>query len=183
MPQKPLNKSAMARWAVANCSKAKPTSGNPNVLPDYYDFSLISDSYDCTNFVSHAVLAGGATMSYSGSPSSGWYFSGLNYRSYSWSGVVSFYEFLVGNTGTGPFGVDTELCGSGCEIGDIIQFFNGTVWRHSTVITGFAEQDRIAKREPLVTGRTAPGVFNLNQPQSTVYPGERRRVIHLIGYR
>ncbi len=122
MPQKPLNKSAMARWAVANCSKAKPTSGNPNVLPDYYDFSLITDSYDCTNFVSHAVLAGGAPMSYSGSPSSGWYFSGLNYRSYSWSGVVSFYEFLVGNTGTGPFGVDTELCGSGCEIGDIIQF-------------------------------------------------------------
>lgn len=27
----------------------------------YYDFSQLNNNYDCTNFVSHALLAGGAT--------------------------------------------------------------------------------------------------------------------------
>lgn len=182
MPLKLLNKTAMIRWAVANCSRANPVSGNPDALPYYYDFSLISDSYDCTNFVSHAILAGGAPMSYSGSPSSGWYFSGLNYRSYSWSGVIALYEFLISNDEAGPAGAAAGLYSNDYGAGDIIQFFNGTVWRHSTVITGFAEHGGTLRREPLVTGRTAPGVFNLNQPQSTVYPGEKRRVIRLTGY-
>lgn len=182
-----LDKSAMVRWAVQNCKRAVPMSGNPSVLKEYFDFSVISQSYDCTNFVSNAILAGGSPMSISASASQGWYFLSLSRRSHSWSGVASLYDFLISNRKRGPAGVavDYEDLSDGSDkygLGDIIQFFNSSVWRHTVVITGFRRLSWENRLEPLVTGRTAPGIYNLNQPQSTIYPGLARRIIRLTGY-
>lgn len=55
-----LNKSEIVKWARNNFNKTSPMSGN-GVVP-YYDFSQIQGAWDCTNFVSHALLAGGATV-------------------------------------------------------------------------------------------------------------------------
>lgn len=95
-----LNKSNMVTWANNNCAKANPSSGNSNKAP-YYDFSQISGNYDCTNFVSHAILAGGSVLYNTGNTgisSTGWYYKNLNNRSSSWSGVANLYSFLTSNT-------------------------------------------------------------------------------------
>lgn len=47
-------------WARHNYDKSSPTSSTLSV--SYYDFSQISGTFDCTNFASHALLAGGAVM-------------------------------------------------------------------------------------------------------------------------
>lgn len=66
-------------WARNNFYKRYPSSSSSYV--PYYDFSTISDSYDCTNFVSHALLAGGFSMNdygYSGIQGSNqWYFRNI----------------------------------------------------------------------------------------------------------
>lgn len=66
-------------WARNNFYKRYPSSSSSYV--PYYDFSTISDSYDCTNFVSHALLAGGFSMNdygYSGIQGSNqWYYTNI----------------------------------------------------------------------------------------------------------
>lgn len=67
----------------------------------YYDFSKIKNNYDCTNFVSHALLAGGAKpykpSGATGIIGTGWYYTNLDNRSSSWSGVSYLYSFLTSN--------------------------------------------------------------------------------------
>ena len=58
-----LDTNAMASYAYNNAAKASPSSGD-GVTP-YYDFSLITGNYDCTNFISHCLLAGGASKNVS----------------------------------------------------------------------------------------------------------------------
>lgn len=96
---KSINNTAVVNYARANYNKASPARGKSTV--PYYDFSTISGSYNCTNFVSHALLAGGANTNDPGGngiSGSGWYFRSINNRSSSWSGVTNLYNYLVNNT-------------------------------------------------------------------------------------
>jgi len=170
-----LNNSRIVSYALNNCKKTYPSSGNGST--PYYDFSKISGSWDCTNFVSHALLAGGAPM-YSSSSSgitgpSRWYYRNLSNRSSSWAGVNQLYEFLTRNkSGYGPAGTWANFKDVNTwSKGDLYQFHNGSIWRHSTIITS-----RGKNGVAIVTGRTSPGVYNFDQLASTIYPNGTHRV-------
>lgn len=187
-----LNRTNMVTWANNNCTKSSPVSGNSSIS-SYYDFSQISNAYDCTNFVSHALLAGGAVKydtNATGISGSGWYYRSLNNRSSSWSGVTNLYSFLTTNTTKGPVGkylsYSDIYAPSGnfpYQSGDILQFHSGSVWRHSTVITGYISINGSSNNlEAIVTGRSAKNSYNKNQRQSEIYSGKSRRVIKMLGY-
>ncbi len=150
-----FNKSNMVTYAKAT---AELVTSNDNKLykangssargsseaPYYYDFSSFAGSYDCTNFISHCLLAGGAKMNKNGNPSSGWYFNNVNApsatsRSYTWSGVTQFGNMLINNTGNGPRGNQVDYYSSSLEVGDIIQFqysdYNPGSYGHTAIIT------------------------------------------------
>lgn len=139
-----------------------PKSAIPGV--NYFDFSNFYDptdpmnedrwSYDCTNFTSHCLIAGGAQMNYPNKPkkdlkieSTGWFFDNINQRSSSWSSVNAFYNFVTTNTGKGVKATSAEYSSSGlisssrileqCDIGDIIQIdYKGEgKYDHNTVVT------------------------------------------------
>lgn len=189
-----LNKTAIANYAKNNKAKDSPASGGSNV--SYYDFSQISGNWDCTNFVSHALLAGGAIpydTNGSGISSKGWYYRSLSNRSSSWSGVPNLHDFLVNNTTKGPAGSATTYstfkynpnAGYPYAIGDILQFYlSGSYnnWRHSTIITEYYETNTALVLGALVTGRTGKGAYNNNQKAEEIYPGDSKRVIKLSGY-
>lgn len=186
-----LNKSAIVTYARNNI-KATPASGN-GVVP-YYDFSQLSGNWDCTNFVSHALLAGGAVVYDTGGTgisSTGWYYRSLSNRSSSWSGVPNLHTFLVNNTTKGPAGTSLtyrtfDWFGTHpYQAGDVLQFYlSGSYnnWRHSTIITEFYETSQVNVVGALVTGRTGVGSYNNNQKAETIYPGDAKRVIKLKGY-
>lgn len=67
----------------------------------------------------------------------GWYYSNLENRSPSWTGVSYFFEFMVTNKGNGPFGYETDA--EGLEIGDVVQLSNVEgKYYHTLLVTGFA---------------------------------------------
>lgn len=191
-----LSKSDIAKYARNNYNKTNPSSGNGST--PYYDFSQISGAYDCTNFVSHALLAGGAPMYNNSSAgiqgTSYWYYRSTANRSSSWAGVKELYSFLTSNTTKGPYGtsksdtgmMDLSQLDVKYEVGNILQIHNGTTWRHSTIITdnyGILRQigySRFYQYVALVTGRTSPGVYNDNIRADT-YTGDKR-IITLKGY-
>lgn len=95
-----LDTNAMSSYAYDNASKVSPSSGD-GITP-YYDFSLITGNHDCTNFISHCLLAGGASKNVS---ANGWYYNTLSDRTPSWSNVNYLHNFLVRNSSTrGPKG-------------------------------------------------------------------------------
>ena len=67
--------------------------------PKYYAFDKIGG--DCTSFISQCIYAGSKVMNYT--PELGWYYINSTQRSPSWSGVQYLYNFLISNTGVGPF--------------------------------------------------------------------------------
>lgn len=174
-----LDRIDIKNWARDNYNKNDPVSSSSSV--PYYDFSEIPGAYDCTNFVSHALLAGGATLHDKGQSgitgSDQWYYRDLSNRSSSWSGVNELYQFLTrsnpGNSNKGPYGTEKALTYANAYTGDIVQGHNGTRWRHSTVVTKF-ENGKV-----YVTGGTADGVYNDNQLATTIYGTQR--LIHLEG--
>jgi len=195
-----LNKTAIVNWARNNYNKSPPASGGGGV--SYYDFSLISGNFDCTNFVSHALLAGGAPMNVSNTPgiqgTSFWYYTSNANRSESWAGVNQLHTFLTrASTTRGPVGTTASATFSAppynpesmyatYDQGDIMQFHNGVDrWRHSTIVTGYYRVggSNSTTCGALVTGRTGVNSFNNNQTAETVWPGTDRRVIKLSGYR
>ncbi len=160
-----LNKDLIAWWATQNCTKNPPTSAIPGV--DYCDFSQWNDyddptapkNWDCTNFASHALIYGGAIMN-----SDSWYYYGASssQRSTSWSDVDKFYNFLVNNKSTGPYGkalaysdsLDNSLL---FDEGDIIQFdidYDDSDWTHTTILTGFS-MTGTNTNEATVSGRSS----------------------------
>lgn len=102
--------------------------------PIFYDFAGIGG--DCTSFVSQCVYAGCCETNYN--VINGWYYSNLENRSPSWSGVSFFYDFIVTNKGNGPFGMETDE--NGLEVGDVIQLQNpqGRFY-HTLLVTGFED--------------------------------------------
>ncbi len=185
-----LKKTEIVSWSRENFNKLNPISADVSQVAKYLDFSQINEnSFDCTNFVSHAIMAGGAPVFDTGGrgiSQSGWYFRDIANRSSSWSGVAALYNFLTQNKTRGPFGEKRryeDIYGGffDFEEGDVIQFSNGSFWRHTGIITGFAYMPN-GRLEALVTGRTDKINFNDGTPASYIYPDMPRRVIKLLGY-
>ncbi len=82
--------------------------------PEFYNFDSLGG--DCTNFVSQCLFAGAKIMNYT--PVLGWYYKNLNNRTPSWTGVNYLYNFIVSNTGYGPFGI--SVTPQKIEAGDVI---------------------------------------------------------------
>lgn len=172
-----LDRNAIKKWARDNFDRTYPSSAISGV--SYYDFSVQMGMYDCTNFVSHALVAGGATMNDKGeSGVTGedvWYFRGNGNRSSSWAGVNQLYGFLTrwnaGNNSVGPYAELKSL--EDAEIGDVVQFRYGDTWRHSGIITGVTGGITY-------TGRTSPSARNDDAEVKKAY-ADGYRLIHLLG--
>lgn len=183
-----LDTNAMSSYAYDNASKVSPSSGD-GITP-YYDFSLITGNHDCTNFISHCLLAGGASKNVS---ANGWYYNTLSDRTPSWSNVTYLHNFLVRDSTSPtrePQGKSTEYSTGGslnslfstCRIGDIIQIkYNGNeIYGHSTMVTGKSLSDSTI----LITSRTGRNDYNKSKVLTKVYGSDSAkyyRLIHLEG--
>ena len=125
---------------------------------------------DCTNFISQCVLAGGCEMNFT--PVYGWYYLSEGERTASWTGVAFFAQFLVGNTGPGPFASETD--DGSLQLGDVIQLgkADGSFY-HTLIVTGFRYDGY------LVCAHTDDA---LDRPLST-YTYEAARFLHIEGVR
>ena len=96
--------------------------------PKFYDFDDLGG--DCTNFVSQCLLYGGYEML----PDK-WYYSSLNYRSPSWSGVNELYAFLLTNKHqNSPRGKLVSM--EEISEGDIIQMaITSEIFHHTVLVT------------------------------------------------
>ena len=135
--------------------------------PAYYDFEKIGG--DCTNFASQCIYAGAQAMNFT--PVYGWYYRSSYDRTASWSGVEYLYEFLINNSGIGPYAhvVPQE----GAEPGDLVQL--GTEsghFYHSPVITAVTPVILVA----------AHTYDALDRPLSS-YVYEAARFLHIEGVR
>ena len=135
--------------------------------PKYFDFSTIGG--DCTNFASQCLLAGAPSMNFE--QTYGWYYNNINDRSPSWTGVLYFKNFIINNTGIGPFGRLVELFD--CRIGDFIQLSNGSVFYHTLIVTD------IINDSPIVCSHSFDA---LNKPLNQ-YRYDDLNVIRIDGYR
>ena len=135
--------------------------------PAYYDFEKIGG--DCTNFASQCIYAGAQAMNFT--PVYGWYYRSSYDRTASWSGVEYLYEFLINNSGIGPYArvVPQEEA----EPGDLVQL--GTEsghFYHSPVITAVTPVILVA----------AHTYDALDRPLSS-YVYEAARFLHIEGVR
>ncbi len=136
--------------------------------PKFYDFNDIGG--DCTNFASQCIFAGANVMNYA--PTFGWYYVSTNDRTPSWTGVEYLYNFLIGNSGVGPFAIQTSL--DKLEVGDIVQLGRATGdFYHSPVVVG------ISDGKILVAAHTNDA---FGRPLSS-YSFETARAIHILGVR
>lgn len=184
-----ISKPNVVTYARNNFNKKNPVSGNGTV--PYYDFSKISGNWDCTNFVSHALLAGGAKVydtGGSGVSSTGWYYRSLSNRSSSWSGVNQLHNYLVNNKkankAAGISETYTHHTGQWSK-GYVLQFsasLQSTSYAHSTIITKKKLSNDGERAYAYVTGRTSSSQYNDNQAASDIYPNGKKRVIFVYNY-
>lgn len=136
--------------------------------PEFYDFNNLGG--DCTNFASQCIFAGAPVMNYT--ETFGWFYKSLNDRTPSWTGVEYLYNFLVGNTGAGPFAEERNL--GELEVGDIVQLGNAANdFYHSPVVVG------IIGGNIYVAAHSYDAYF---KPLSS-YRFAMARGIHILGYR
>ena len=184
-----FSRNNMVNYALNNCSLNQPARGNSSI--PYYDFSSISGNFDCTNFASHVLLSGGTPVRDTNDPNTGWYYFSLSDRSYSWSGVRPFYNFVTGNTAKGPYGTGLSYFEleypsyAGYQKGDIIQiqYSASQGYRHTVIVTDFYLYQGYGVKEPKITSRTADDNYNKNRLISSAYPGYTKRILRLDGYR
>ncbi len=105
--------------------------------PTYFDFDSLGG--DCTNFVSQCVYAGSGAMNYN--PVSGWYYIGLNNRAPAWTGVPFFFDFMVSNSGRGPYG--KECMKNELAEGDVIQLGDALGGYYHSLLVTKIENDEI----------------------------------------
>ena len=137
--------------------------------PLFYNYT--GQGGDCTNFVSQCLLAGSCRMNFT--PVFGWFYLDSETRTASWTGVEFFYNFIVGNEGVGPFGV--EVFEGGLEIGDVVQLANAEGdYYHTLFISG------ISAEEGILVAAHSDDAFD--RPLSS-YNYAFARFIHIIGVR
>lgn len=142
--------------------------------PLFYDFT--GGGGNCTNFVSQCILAGGLIMN--PTPTFGWYYSSIDDRSPSWTGVREFYEYICGlgdfppqNERQGPSAI--EVAREDVEIGDVVQLADTqAVFYHSLLVSGFGDNGDI-----LVSAQSNDA---LDRPLST-YNYATARFLHITG--
>lgn len=101
---------------------------------NYYNYKNIGG--DCTNFASQCLFAGAKVMNYH---YNGWYYINANKKSSSWTGVENFYQFLISNKITGPFGKLIDI--KDIDLGDFIQLYDGKKYYHTLVVVDYDEID------------------------------------------
>lgn len=105
-------------------------------------------------------------------PIYGWYYLSTNRRSASWTGVEFFYNFMIENTGVGPFAIETTL--DGAEVGDVIQLQNDDgIFYHTIIIS------EIRDGEIYICANSNDA---LDKPLSE-YNYANLRVLHILGVR
>lgn len=136
--------------------------------PEFANFDAMGG--DCTNFASQCIFAGCGVMNKR--PIFGWFYSNLDNRSASWSGVEFLHNFLISNLSVGPYGIEVRR--RDIMIGDIIQLENSEGrFYHSPVVCGFRGN------EILVAAHTRDAY---NYPLSN-YNYAQIRYIHIQGAR
>ena len=184
-----INRTAVVSYAKNNCHKATPSSGSTDI--SYVDFSELgtwyNPSYDCTNFVSHAILAGGAVRYDSGqsgiTDNNRWYFRNTENRAKAWSSVQKLHEYLTTNNVSGTAaGIDDEYVNYDgyWATGYIIQITrpNNSNFSHSMIIT---KKEVIANRAyAFATGRTDDTVYNYDDAIEDLEPTQLKRVIYVL---
>lgn len=190
--EKDFNRTAMVNYAKRTAPLKSGTdcklyyngtsARGSSQVPYYYDFSRISGAYDCTNFASHVLLAGGARVT------SNWFFNNMNTtgpgnRSASWSSVNAFRNAFMNNRGAGP-----RVAVNGPEEGTILYAEKGDMvqWKysdyaiggygHTTVIT-----DTSTWGNPGLTSRSSNSSYKVNQ-QFTRKLNNLDGGNHVIGY-
>lgn len=170
----------MVTYALNNVAKKSPSSGNSSLVSTYWDFSQASSvAGDCTNFVSHCLLAGGATFNAPADYKKDgiklydnvtkkmyWYYHDTNNRANAWSDVETFYSFITKNKGKGPKGTYKVFSGKyapnhGYEavVGDIVQIsYSGNgIYNHTMIITNITFENNYYYVH--VTGRSGSNVI------------------------
>ena len=139
--------------------------------PRFFNFDKLGG--DCTNFVSQCLLAGKCIMNYT--KTFGWYYTGLNNYSPSWTGVNFLYKFLTSNKVAGPFANEIDM--SDIEVGDIVQlnFQDDTLFEHSLVITSISYP--INYSNILICSHTRN---RLNEPLSSINFA-KAKFLHIMG--
>lgn len=139
--------------------------------PKYYNFDNIGG--DCTNFISQAIFAGSKVMNYE---NPGWFYSSLNSRSPSWTGVEFLHDFLVNNKGLGPYA--HEIDASNINLGDIIQLkFDEPSFGHSLIVVSAGSPASIDNI------KIASHAFNSDNRLLTTYNWSDIRFLHIQGVR
>ncbi len=152
------------RTAAVNYAKRWAFSRNPA----FYDFSRIGG--DCTNFASQCIYAGAKIMNYT--PVFGWYYKSVSDRAPSWTGVEYLYNFLVNNTGSGPFAREAAL--SELMPGDIVQLGAATGdFYHSPVVVS------VSGERILVAAHS----YDAYAKPLSSYNYYKARGIHILGVR
>jgi len=140
--------------------------------PKYFNFDNLGG--DCTNFTSQVLYAGSRVMNFT--PVYGWYYKSANDRTASWTGVEYLYNFLVNNTGDGPFAEEVDV--NDIDIGDVIQLsFNGSQFAHSPVVVEVGNPVNI--NNILIAAHS----YDRDNYNITNYVWRKIRFIHIIGVR
>ena len=133
--------------------------------PAYYAFDKVGG--DCTSFVSQCIYAGSKVMNFT--PTFGWYYINSTQRSPSWTGVQYLYNFLVNNTGPGPFA--TEVPKNKIQIADIIQLGTSERFYHSFFVNAITKDNIFV----------ASHDFDAYMRNLNTYSFEKIRFLHIIG--
>jgi len=140
--------------------------------PQYADFSGMGG--DCTNFCSQCLFAGLGVMN--PTPHTGWYYHSLASRSPSWSGVEFLAQFLLRNSGLGPYAQIADL--SQIAPGDIVQLsFDGVTFGHSLLVV---ETGSLPSSGNI---RIATHTFDADNRALSTYRYTRARPLHMLGSR
>lgn len=140
--------------------------------PRYADFSAMGG--DCTNFISQCIYEGCGVMN--PTPVMGWYYYSLNQRAAAWTSVPFLYQFLLNNSGIGPYSENIPLFLA--QPGDVIQLsFDGEVFAHSLLVveTGLTP----APENILIATHT----FDADNRPLASYQYAASRLIHIIDAR
>jgi hypothetical protein len=160
MIQKEYDRAAVLRYAE-NWALSRNSA--------YYDYSALGG--DCTNFASQCVFAGCGVMN--PTPVHGWYYKGSNNKSPSWTGVSFLYQFLLNNTGAGPYAAETDI--TRVERGDIIQLAHNGKFHHSLVVT-----DAGAAADSI---RVSAHTYDALRKPLMLYSYDQFRCLHILGAR